>query len=128
MWYKRHVAVPRLWPKQWEVIMVAANARAVLQKENELLDGLIQTSATFMQGLSGVQADVLNDWGDYFKGWRETNNKLIAMTDPELDQHLDEEIAQLNKFRGSITGNSLSDQVHKRFLDDDIGDATRLRT
>jgi|SRR6476619_5114399 len=108
--------------------MVAANARAVLQKENELLDGLIQTAATFMQSLSGVQADVLNDWGDYFKGWRETNDKLIAMTDAELDQHLDDEIQQLNKFRNSITGTSLSDEVHKKFLNDDISDATRLRT
>ena len=84
--------------------MVAANARTMLQKENELLDGLIQTAATFIQSLSGVQADVLNDWGDYFKGWRDTNNKLIAMTDAELDQHLDEEINQLTKFRNSITG------------------------
>jgi hypothetical protein len=108
--------------------MVAANARAVLQKENELLDGLIQTTATFMKSLSGVQADVLNDWGDYFKVWRQTNDKLIAMTDAELDQHLDEEIKQLKKFRGSITGSSLSDEVHKKFLDDDISDAGRLLT
>ena len=108
--------------------MVAANARAVLQRENELLDKLMQTTATFMQSLSGIEADVLNDWGDYFKGWRDINTGLITMTDAELGQHLDQEVNKLKKFKSSIEGDSPSDKFHKKFLDDDINDAGRLRT
>jgi hypothetical protein len=100
----------------------------VLQKENELLNGLIQTTATFVQTLSGVQADILNDWGDYFKVWRDVNKELIDMTDAELDQHLKDEIKQLKRSKESITGDSSSDKVHKKNFDDDINDAGRLLT
>ena len=64
--------------------MVASNARAVLQKENELLDELIKASSTFMQGLTGVEADVLNEWVNYFKEWRKINKECIGMTDANL--------------------------------------------
>jgi hypothetical protein len=113
-------------PKQWEVSMVASNAREVLKKENELLKKLTESASAFTQSLTGVQAAVLNDWAAYFKGWREINDGLIAMTDNDLDQELNEEMKRLKIFRNSLTGDSAAAKFHRKFLDVDIEDAKKL--
>ena len=42
--------------------MNAADAKELLKKENQLLVQLSQTASSFVQNLTGDQADVLNDW------------------------------------------------------------------
>jgi uncharacterized phage infection (PIP) family protein YhgE len=109
--------------------MVASNARDVLKKENELLNKLAESASTFTQGLTEVQAAVLNDWVVYFKGWRQINDDLMAMTDEKLDQELNEEMERLKNFRNSLTGNSAAAEFYrKKVFDVDIADAKRLLT
>ena len=77
--------------------MVAANAREVLKKENELLSELAQKAAASSVG---------SGWVDFMRGWRENNEKLIAMDDLAFAKESNEEIKRLESMRSAITGDS----------------------
>jgi hypothetical protein len=109
--------------------MVASNARAVLQKENELLDELIKTTSTFMQGSTGVEADALNEWVNYFKEWRTINEECIGMTDAKLAAHLNSEANRLKRFVSSITKSATTGaKFHKKSFNADSKIAKELLT
>lgn len=106
--------------------MAASNAKEVLLKENELLEKLAQTASTFAQNLAGVQADVLNDWAAYFRGWQTINEGLIGKTGSDFDDELKAEVKRLEGMRDSIAGQSASAEYWKQVLTEDIEDANRL--
>jgi hypothetical protein len=108
--------------------MVASNARAVLQKENEFLDQLIKASPTSTQGLTGVEADIINGWVNYFKEWRKINEECIGMTDARLAAHLDSETKRLRRFVSSITSTTTGAKFHKKSFDADFKIAEKLLT
>jgi hypothetical protein len=106
--------------------MVASNARAVLKKENELLDNLLQTASAFAQNASGTEADVFNAWVRELQGHRDANTGLIGATDAEFDQELGDEIKILERMRASITGNGDVDEYWKDNIGDDIAISKKL--
>ena len=83
--------------------MVAANAREVLKKENELLSELAQKAAASSVG---------SGWVDFMRGWRENNEKLIAMDDSAFAKELNEEIKRLARSTGKTHSAPIS-QIHK---------------
>jgi hypothetical protein len=91
--------------------MVAQNARKALEDENKLLDEFAQKAASTPAGAT---------WADFFRGWRETNVKLMSMADAAFDQELNEEIKRLEGMRNSITGDSAGAKVHRDALAADI--------
>lgn len=106
--------------------MVAPNARAILEKENEMLDSLVQTASAFAQKASGTEADVLNAWVREFQGHRDANGDLIGMTDAEFDRELNEEIKILERMRASVTGSRDIDEYWKGTIGDDIAISKKL--
>jgi uncharacterized protein with von Willebrand factor type A (vWA) domain len=109
-----------------EVTMVASNARAMLKKENEMLDNLVQTASAFAQKASGTEADVFNAWVQELQGHRDANSDLIGMTDAEFDRELNEEIKVLEGMRAAITGNRDVDAYWKGNIGDDIAISKKL--
>ena len=98
--------------------MVSKSARDVLIKENELLNDLAKRAST--------SAMVGDSWAQFFTGWREINEKLIAMSDPAFDQALKDEIGCLEGMRNSITGHNAGAKYWKRFLAVDIENTKEL--
>jgi hypothetical protein len=97
--------------------MVAQNARKALEDENKLLDELAQKAASTPAGAT---------WADFFRGFRETNEKLMSMADAAFDQELNEEIKRLEGMRNSITGDSAGAKFHRDDLAADIKNAKEL--
>lgn len=97
--------------------MVAANAREVLKKENELLNELAQRAAASSVG---------SGWADFIRGWRENNEKLIAMDDSAFAKELNEEIKRLESMRSAITGDSPGAKYWKDSLSTDIANSKEL--
>jgi hypothetical protein len=108
--------------------MVASNAKAVLRKENELLDELIKTTSTFMKGSTGVEAHALNEWVNYFKEWRKINKECIDMTNDQLAGHLNAESNRLKGFVSSITSATTGAVFHKKSFNADSKIAKELLT
>ena len=106
--------------------MNAADAKELLKKENQLLVQLSQTASSFVQNLTGDQADVLNDWPEFFSRWRATNEKVINKADNLFHQDLEEERAFLEAMRNSITGNTPAAEFWRDMLTRDIDSAGRL--
>ena len=106
--------------------MVASNARAILKKENEMLDNLLQTASAFAKKASGTEADVFNGWVQEFQGHRDANNDLIGMPDAEFEQELNQVIKVLESKRASITGNRDIDEYWKGNIGDDIAISKKL--
>jgi hypothetical protein len=113
-------------PRIKEVTMVASNARAILKKENEMLDSLVQTASAFAQKASGTEADVFNAWVRELRGHRDANGDLIGMTDAEFDRELNEEIKILERMRASVTGSRDIDEYWKGNIGDDIAISKKL--
>jgi hypothetical protein len=108
--------------------MDASNARAVLRKENELVDELIKTSSAFTRGLTGLEADILKVWGDFLEYSRETNKELIGMTDAKLGQNLDAENKLLKKITTSITGTTTIAKFYKKWFEAELKAEKKLLT
>ena len=106
--------------------MVASNARAILKKENEMLDTLVQTASAFAQKASGTEADVFNAWVRELQGHRDANGDLIGMTDVEFDRELNEEIKILERMRAAVTGSRDIDEYWKGNIGDDIAISKKL--
>ena len=106
--------------------MVASNARAVLKKENEMLDNLVQTASAFAQNAAGTEAEVFNAWVRELQGHRDANNDLIGRTDAEFDHELNTEIKILEAMRAAITGNRDIDEYWKGNIGDDIAISKKL--
>ena len=100
--------------------MVASNAREVLKKENELLEELAKRTSTFAQNLPALQADIINDWAAYFRGWQKINEDLIGKADSAIDDELKMEMKRLEGMRNSVTGDSASAKYWRQVLDEDI--------
>jgi hypothetical protein len=100
-------------PKPREVSMVAANAREVLKEENKLLSELGQRAAG-------------SGWADFFRGWRENNEKLIAMDDSAMAKELNEEVKRLESMRSAITGDSAGAKYWRDSLSADIANSKEL--
>lgn len=97
--------------------MVAANAREVLKKENELLSELAQKASASSVG---------SGWADFFRGWRENNEKLIAMDESAFAKELNEEVKRLESMRSAITGDSASAKYWRDSLSTDIANSKEL--
>ena len=106
--------------------MVASNAREVLKKENELLEELAKRTSTFAQNLPALQADIINDWAAYFRGWQKVNEDLIGKADSAIDDELKMEMKRLEGMRNSVTGDSASAKYWRQVLDEDIEIANKL--
>jgi hypothetical protein len=106
--------------------MVTSNARAILKKENELLDNLLQTATAFAQNASGTEADVFNAWVRELQGHRDANTGFIGLADAEFDRELNEEIKILEGMRTAITGNRDIDAYWKDNIGDDIAISKKL--
>ena len=106
--------------------MVASNARAILKKENEMLDGLVQAASAFAQKAAGAEADIFNAWVQEFQGHRDANSDLISRTDAEFDRELNEEIEVLERMRASITGKRDIDEYWRGNIGDDIAISKKL--
>jgi hypothetical protein len=101
--------------------MVASNARAILKKESEMLDKLVQTASAFAkEAAAGTEADVFNAWVQELQGHRDANNDFIDKADADFDRELSEEIKVLERMRASITGNTAIDEYWKGNIGDDI--------
>lgn len=72
-------------------------SRDELTEENRLLDDLEKRANTSPAGPG---------WAQYFSKWRGLNVDLIKLSDPAFNQELDNEIARLEKMRGSLAGDS----------------------
>ena len=101
-------------------------AREVLNKENELLEEATKRTSTFAQNLPGLQADIINDWAAYFRGWQKVNEDLIGKADSATDDELKMEMKRLEGMRNSVTGDSASAKYWRQVLDEDIEIANRL--
>lgn len=97
--------------------MVAANAREVLKKENELLSELAQKASASSAG---------SGWVDFFRGWRENNEKLIAMDESAFAKELNEEVKRLESMRSAITGDSAGAKYWRDSLSTDIANSKEL--
>ena len=106
--------------------MVANNARAVLKKENELLDDLVQRASAFAQGAGGAEADVLNAWVRELRGHREANDDLIGRDDAGFDRELNKEIKVLEGMRAAITGDGDIEKYWRDNIGDDIAISKKL--
>jgi hypothetical protein len=107
--------------------MVASNARAILQKESEMLNKLVQTASAFAtEAAAGTEADVFNAWVHELQGHRDANNDLIDKADAEFDRELSEEIKVLERMRASITGNTAIDEYWKDNVGEDIAISKKL--
>ena len=107
--------------------MVASNARAILKKESEMLNKLVQTASAFAKdAAAGTEADVFNAWVQELQGHRDANNDLIGKADAEFDQELNEEIKLLERMRASITGNTAIDEYWKGNIGEDIAISKKL--
>jgi hypothetical protein len=98
--------------------MVAANAKDVLKKENELLSDLQQRAS--------ASASVGEGWAQFFKGWRAANDRLIAMADSAFEQEVNAEIKRLESMRNAITGDSPGATFWKESLGFDIDNSKEL--
>lgn len=107
--------------------MVASNARAILNKESEMLNKLVQTASAFAKdAAAGTEADVFNAWVQELQGHRDANGDLIGKADAEFDQELNEEIKLLERMRASITGNTAIDEYWKGNIGEDIAISKKL--
>ena len=107
--------------------MVASNARAILKKESEMLDKLVQTASAFAkEATAGTEADVFNAWVQEFQGYRDANSDLVGKADAEFERELSEEIKVLERMRASITGNTAIDEYWKGNIGDDIAISKKL--
>jgi hypothetical protein len=104
--------------------MNEADAKDLLNKENELIGMLIDTAKTFTQNLSGAQADVLNDWPEFFMNWREANQK--TSNSANFHQDLEAERAFLDVMLNSIPGNTPAADFWRKTLTSDIEVLDRL--
>jgi hypothetical protein len=114
--------------KRWEVNMVAKNARAVLGKENELLDDMVRSASEFAKKATDDQlsADNLKSWEVDLRGYRDYNEQLIQMSDAEFDKSMREEIDLLESVRDSIKANGDTARYWRNKFDDDIKLMKRL--
>ena len=106
--------------------MVASNARAILQKENEMLGDLVQTASAFAKKAAATEAGVFNAWVRELRGHQDINEKLRAMDDTGFAEQLNSEIKILEGMRASITGNSDVAEYWRGHIDDDIAIARAL--
>jgi hypothetical protein len=107
--------------------MVASNARAILNKESEMLKDLVQIAADFAKKAApGTEAEVFNAWVQELQGHRQANSDLVGLKDAEFDQELSEEIKILEAMRGAITGNRDIDAYWKGNIGDDIAISKKL--
>ena len=107
--------------------MVASNARAILNKESEMLEKLMQTASAFAKdAAAGTEADVFNAWVRELQGYRDANSDLVGKADAEFDRELNEEIKLLERMRASITGNTAIDEYYKGNIGDDIAISKKL--
>jgi hypothetical protein len=106
--------------------MVASNARAVLKKENELLDELAQKTSVFAKNAVGVEADVFNGWARYFRRHREMNDELIRGDDAAFDRELKKEIKLLESLHSTIAGGTPIEKSRKANHGEDIEIAKHL--
>jgi uncharacterized protein with von Willebrand factor type A (vWA) domain len=109
-----------------EVIMVASNARAILKKENEMLESLVRTASAFAEKASGTDADVFNAWVQELQGHRDANSDLIGKTDAEFDRELNVEIKILESMRAAVTGTRDIDEYWRANIGDDIAISKKL--
>jgi hypothetical protein len=113
--------------KQLEVDMVARNARAILKKENEMLDNLIERAKEFTNKTVGEEfVDDLNSWVDDLVGYREINQQLIDMDDKAFDAALRAEITLLEGMRNFITSQSEAAEYWRNKLAGDIDTSKAL--
>lgn len=98
--------------------MVASNARAILNAENELLDELAQKTSAFASKAAG--AEVVNSWLREFRGRRESNDALLGKDDAALDKDLKEEIKILEGLRNAVAGDGDIAQYWRADLGEDI--------
>jgi hypothetical protein len=104
--------------------MIEADAKELLDTESELIGKLIDTARSFMQNLSGAQADVLNDWPEFFTRWRETNQK--TRNSAKFNEDLEDERAFLEVMLNSIPGNTPAADFWRKTLNSDIDVLDRL--
>jgi hypothetical protein len=113
--------------KQLEVDMVARNARAILKKENEMLDNLIERAKEFTNKTVGEEfVNDLNSWVDDLVGYREINQQLIDMDDKAFDAALRAEITLLEGMRNFITSQSEAAEYWRNKLAGDIDTSKAL--
>jgi hypothetical protein len=108
--------------------MVAKNARAVLGKENELLDDMMRSASEFAKKATDDQlsADNLKSWELDLRGYRDYNEQLIQMSDAEFDKSMREEIELLGSVRDSIKGDGDTARYWRNKFDGDIKLMKRL--
>ena len=86
------------------------------------------SSPPLTRRLTGLEADVLNVWGDFLEALRETNKELIGMTDAKLGQNLDAENRLLKKITTSITGTSTIAKFYKKSFEMELKAEKKLLT
>jgi hypothetical protein len=106
--------------------MVASNARAMLEKENEMLGDLVQTVSGFAQQAVGKETNLFEAWMRELRGHQKVNETLSGKDDKGFTEQLNKEIKILEGMRASITGNSEIDEYWKGHIDDDIAIAKGL--
>jgi hypothetical protein len=106
--------------------MVASNARAMLERENEMLGDLVQTVSGFAQQAVGNDTNLFEAWTRELRGHQKVNEALSGKDDKAFAEQLNKEIKILEGMRASITGNSEIDEYWRGHVDDDIKIAKAL--
>jgi len=106
--------------------MSPSDAKALLLKENELLDKLIETVNQF--SMTPAQAAVLNDWKEYFTRWQAVNTELRGLSDPNFKQRLGDERDVLKRMIREIRNDTSTGKFYKDMLDKDAGRANEMGT
>jgi hypothetical protein len=107
--------------------MVASNARAMLERENEMLEEFGQTVSSFAGQAVGTEVNLFDAWKQEFVGHQKFNSNLMAKkNDEEFISALNKEIKILEGMRDSITGDSDIDKYWKDHVNDDIKIAKAL--
>ena len=97
--------------------MVASNARALLKKENEMLDDLVQRASAFAQEEPrATEADVFNAWVRELRGHRDANNDLIGLDDAGFERESTKRSRFWKRLRVAITGAAISISIGETIL------------
>jgi len=106
--------------------MSPSDAKALLQKENELLGKLITTVNQFQ--MTAEQSAVLNDWTVYFTRWQTVNDELRGLGDDQaFKARLKAEAKVLNDLKDYLRDdNSTHGKFYKEMFDKDATKADQM--
>jgi hypothetical protein len=107
--------------------MSPSAAKALLEKENALLAKFIDTVTQF-PGLAPEEAEVLNDWKEYFTRCRTVNDEFRQLADNDFRRRIKDERKVMKDMRDAINDKTSTGKFYKDMLAKDIKWADKMGT